>query len=266
MGGKSTIYGSGGTASADDGEATVLLGQNPPAEPRPAGSSDPQAQQPAPPPAPPPPAEVLAPASATEVVQPRTVAAIHEPHPPTEPAAPHPQGVAVPPQTVARIVRYGPGVPVVLPENQGGRTAEHVWRGQPPAGRRKQRLRTVAGSALTIILLAASGVVFYLRFYHPPLQVSGAVIAQRAPVRCGVRLTGRISTNGAAGTVSYQWLFRPGGQPPTRLSQTVAAGQHSVNVVAAVEGSGSGDVAQAVTLQVLGPERATASADVVVRC
>ncbi len=270
MGEKSTTRGFGGTAGADDGEATVFLGQNPSAEPQPATSADSQARQPTQLSATFPPTEVLASRSATEVVQPRPVAAIQESHPPTELAAPRPQAIAEPPhepsKTVTRIVRYGPGVPVVLPENQGGRTADHVWHGQTPSGRHRHWLRKLVGPALTVILLAASGVVIYLRFYHPPLHVTGAVIAERAPIRCGVRLTGRISTNGAAGTVSYQWLFRPSAQQPARLSQTVAAGQPFVNVVAAVEGSGSGSVAQSVTLEVLGPERATASTDVVVRC
>jgi hypothetical protein len=172
----------------------------------------------------------------------------------------------VPSQTVTRIVRYGPGVPVPLPENQGGRTAEHIWRGRPAPGRRAHRLRRLVGSAFTVILLAASGVVVFLRFYHPPLDVTGAVIAQRTPLRCGARVTGRISTNGAAGVISYQWLFRPGGQQPTPLNQTVAAGQQVVNVTAAVEGSGHGSAAQVVTLQVLRPERTAASTDVVLRC
>jgi hypothetical protein len=117
-----------------------------------------------------------------------------------------------------------------------------------------------------VILLAASGVVLYLRFYHPPFHVTGVVIAQQRPTACGVDMTGRISTNGAAGTVSYQWVFTPSRQPPQPQDQSVIAGQHAVYVTAAVEGSGHGSASQTATLQVLGPESRAASVTVVVRC
>ena len=75
-----------------------------------------------------------------------------------------------------------------------------------------------------------------------------------------MEVTGRITTNGSAGTVSYQWLFRPDRQPPQPLSQSVVAGQDAVYVTVAVEGQGHGSASQAVTLQVLGPDPRTASA------
>jgi hypothetical protein len=284
MGGKSNAYGSGGTAGADDREVTqVVLSQDPGADPQRAEPVSPPPHQPTQIAAPPPPTEVLPSSSVTEVVRPVPAAGAEQPHPLTElarpPTAPQPAPQAAPqpaPQAapdaaapsslVAGIVRYGPGVPVVLPDGQGGRTAEHVWRGHPAPGRRPRRLRRLAGSALTVILLAAAGIVLYLRFYHAPLHVTGAAIAGRSPTRCGVRVTGRITTNGGAGTVSYEWLFRPGRQQPARLTQSVAAGQHEVTVVAAIEGSGHGSAAQTVTLQILGPGKKTASTDVVVSC
>jgi hypothetical protein len=234
MGGKPGSCGSDGTTGADDREVTqVVLSQDLRGAP-------------------------------TEVIQPHPGAA--EPHPPTEVALPQPRAGGAEPSPVTGIVRYGPGVPVVLPDNRGGSTAEHVWRARPAPGRRAHRLRGLAGWALTVILLAAAGIVFYLRFYHAPLHVTGAVIAQRSPVRCDVKVTGRITTNGGSGTVSYEWLFRPGGQQPTPLSQAVAAGQDEVTVVAAISGSGHGRAAQTVTLQVLSPGRTSASANVVVSC
>ena len=217
--------------------------------------------------APAPPTEVLSSSAATEVIQPLPPPiGAAEPHPPTAIALPQPVTGAGGPLPVTGIVRYGPGVPVVLPDSHGGRTAEHVWRGQPLRGRRRHRLRNLAGSALTVILLVAAGIVFYLRFYHAPLHVTGAVIAGWSPTRCGVKVTGRISTNGGAGAVSYEWQFQSGGQQPTPLSQAVAAGQDEVTVVAAIEGSGHGSATQAVTLRVLGPGRKTASTDVFVSC
>jgi len=189
-------------------------------------------------------------------------------HPPTEAVLPGPPAPAVPPGPPMGVVRYGPGVPAGLPAAQAGRTAERAWRtGQTgtPA-RRPRRLRRLLGSVLTVILLVASGVVLYLRFYHPPFRVTGVVIAQRTQTACGVDLTGRIGTNGAAGTVSYQWVFTPSRQPPRPLSQSATAGQHDVYVTAAVEGSGHGSASQTATLQVLGPDPRTASTTVAVRC
>jgi hypothetical protein len=79
-------------------------------------------------------------------------------------------------------------------------------------------------------------------------------------------VTGLITTNGSAGTVSYQWLFRPGLQSPQPLSQSAVAGQHAVYVTVAVEGQGHGSASQTVTLQVLSPDPGAASAAVAVRC
>jgi len=174
----------------------------------------------------------------------------------------------VPPRPPAEVVRYGPGVPVGPAAGQAGLTAERVWRtGRPPAPpRRPLRLGRLFGAALTVILLAASGVVLYLRFHHAPFRVTGVVISQQARTGCGVDVTGRITTNGSAGTVSYQWLFQPDPKPPQPLSQSLAAGQQAVYVRAAVEASGHGSASRTVTLQILGPDPGSASTAVVVRC
>jgi hypothetical protein len=176
--------------------------------------------------------------------------------------------VSPPPHPPTEIVRHGPGVPTTLPAGQRGLTAEQVWRsGRPPApARRGPRLRQLLSWGLTAVLLAASGVVLYLRFHHPPFQVTGVVISQRTRTGCGVDVTGRIATNGSPGTVSYQWLFQPGRQAPRPLSQSVVAGQHAVYVTAALEGSGHGSASQTATLQILGPDPRSVSTTVVIRC
>jgi hypothetical protein len=120
--------------------------------------------------------------------------------------------------------------------------------------------------ALTTCLLVASGALLYERIHHAPFHVTGVAIAQQTHNGCGTDVTGRITTNGAAGTVSYQWLVQPSQQPPQPLSQSVLAGQQAVYVTIAVEGAGQGSVAQTVTLQVLGPDTRTASAVVTVSC
>jgi hypothetical protein len=187
-------------------------------------------------------------------------------------AGPRPDGPAARPVgTGARpagLVRHGPGVPAVPPAGRAGLTAEHVWRDTRTAGpsRRLARLRRLAGLALTVLLLAAIGVLLYQRFHHAPFQVTGAAITRQAPNGCGVDVTGHVTTNGSAGTVTYQWLFTPGTQPPQPLNQSVAAGQRTVDVTVAVEGQGQGSASQRVTLQVLGPDPVSASATVTVTC
>lgn len=153
-----------------------------------------------------------------------------------------------------------------MPASQAGPKAELVWRTgrlpKPPRGR--ARLRRLFGSALTVILLAASGVVLYLHFHHAPFHVTSVAITQSTKNGCEVDVTGRITTNGAAGQVSYQWVFPR--RVPRPLSQSVVAGQHTVYVTAAVEGQDHGSASQKVTLQVLGPDQETAPTAVVVSC
>ncbi len=164
--------------------------------------------------------------------------------------------------------RYGPGVPAAAPSGPASETAERIWRtGRPdqPA-RRPRRWRGLIGTALTVILLAASAVVLYLRFHHAPFHVTGVAITQRTQTTCGVDVTGQISTNGAAGTVSYQWLFQPDRRSPQPLSQSVVAGQDVVYVTVAVQGSGHGNASRTVTLQILGPDRRATSTKVILQC
>jgi hypothetical protein len=159
-------------------------------------------------------------------------------------------------------------VPATPPAGRAELTAERVWQPSDPARppRRRARLRRLSGSALTVILLAASGAVLYLRFHHAPFHVTGVAITQQSKAGCEVDVTGRITTNGSAGTASYQWVFRPDQQAPQPLSQSIAAGQRAVYVTVEVQGSGHGSASQTVTLQVIGPDVRAASADVVVNC
>jgi hypothetical protein len=117
-----------------------------------------------------------------------------------------------------------------------------------------------------VVLLVAAGVVLYLRFHHGPLQVTGVAITRQVTNGCAVDVTGRITTNGSAGTVSYQWLLRPQSEAPQPMSQSVVAGQGAVYVTVAVQGQGQGSAARDVTLQVLGPGTGTASVHVSLSC
>lgn len=237
---------------AGDGEVTqTFLGHEQPARPGRAGSVSPATHSPT---------ERVTPYSPTERVA---------THLPTERVASHPPTERVAPEQAAGVVRSGPGVPATGPAGQAELTAESVWRtGRRPSepSRRPAGVRRRLGTALTVILLAAAGVVLYLRFHHASFHVTGVEISQQRRTTCGATVTGRISTDGSAGTVSYQWLFRPGQQAPQTLRQSVAAGQHAVDVTVAVEGSGHGSASQQVTLRLLGPDRGSASAAVVVSC
>ncbi len=181
---------------------------------------------------------------------------------PRSPLAPN-QGPPAPP--APDLVRYGPGVP----PSQAGVSAEQVWRtGQmpDPPPRRPVRYRRIASLALTIILLAAAGVLLFLRFNHSPFHVTGAPVLSTAQNGCTVNVTGRIPTNGSSGTISYQWVFTPQQGAPQPLSQSVTSGQNDVFVTVAVQGQGHGSASEQVTLQILGPNRESTSTVVKVSC
>ncbi len=118
-----------------------------------------------------------------------------------------------------------------------------------------------------MVLLAASGVVLYQRFHHaPPVQVTGVTIAQRTRIACGVDVTGRITTNGVAGTVSYQWLVQPGRRQSRPKTVSIVSGQHVAQVTLILPLTGHGRASELVTLLVLAPDPKTVSANVAVSC
>ncbi|HEX9042702.1 MAG TPA: hypothetical protein VF838_17095, partial [Trebonia sp.] len=165
-----------------------------------------------------------------------------------------------------QVIRHGPGVPGSA-AGQAVPTAEQVWQaGAPAAGPRGRRARLIASTALSVALLIASGVVIFLRLHHEPFGVTGVAITGQVRNGCTVDVTGRISTTGGAGTVSYQWIFSSQAAAPQPMSQSAAAGQSAVYVTAAIQGQGHGSVTQHVTLQVLGPGHGTASIPVTVSC
>jgi hypothetical protein len=117
-----------------------------------------------------------------------------------------------------------------------------------------------------VALLAAAGVLAYLRLHHAPLKVTGVAITSQVKDGCTVNVTGRIDTTGGAGTVSYQWVFTPQAAAPHPLTQSVTAGQTAVYVTVSDQGTSHGQAAQQVTLQVLGPGQGKASTHVNISC
>jgi hypothetical protein len=182
---------------------------------------------------------------------------------PSVPSAGHVSDQAAP-GGYPEIRRYGPGVPAVA---SAVLSADEIWRtGQRPASPSRGHWWRWAGSAFSVALLIASGVLIYLRLQHGPLAVTGVAITAEQKNGCAVNVTGRIGISGGAGTVSYQWVFTPQAAAPQPLSQAVAAGQSAVYVTAAVQGQGHGTLAQQVTLQVLGPGHGSAATKVTVSC
>jgi hypothetical protein len=180
---------------------------------------------------------------------------------PSRPPAPHPAAAAPP---ASDLMRYGPGVP----PSQAGVSAEQVWRTghMPDPPKRPVRYRRLASLILTVVLLAAAGVLLFLRFHHSPFKVTGVPTLQTAQNGCTVNVTGKIPTNGSSGTISYQWVFTPQQSAPQPLSQSVVSGAHDAFVTVAVQGQGHGTASEQVTLQVLGPNQERASTVVKVSC
>jgi len=250
MGEGSSGPGPVGPTDAHDGETTQPIAGRATASRPPFSLSPPQAAPPHQP---------------TQAEPPHQPTQAEPPHQPTQAASPYLWPNTGPPRPPTGVMRYGPGVPPAAPP---GPVAVGVWRSGATAtpARRPRRLRWLLGSALTVILLAASGVVLYLRFHHAPFHVTGVAIIQQTRTACGVNVTGRISTNGAAGTVSYQWVVTPGRQLPQPQNWSVIAGQHAAYVTAALGGSRGAKTSETVTLQVLGPDLKTTSTTVVVGC
>jgi hypothetical protein len=194
-------------------------------------------------------------------------------HPATEVASRPTDEVARDRTATADLYRHGPGVPAAVPgRGQPVLTAEEVWRsGLPPGqspgsghGPGRGRWRRRAGSALTVALLIAVAVVVVLRLHHAALRVTGVAITSQTKDGCSVDVTGRISTTGGAGTVSYQWVLTPQSGAPHPLSQTVTAGQSTIYVTAAIQGASQ--LSRQVTLQALSPGQGSATAHVDANC
>jgi hypothetical protein len=165
--------------------------------------------------------------------------------------------------------RFGPGVPgSASAAGDAAVPAEEVWRtgrlpGPPP---QRGRWRRRGAVSLTAVLLIACAAVVYLRLHHGPLKVTGVAIASQAQHGCTDDITGKISTSGGAGTVSYQWVLTPQSAAPQPLTQSVTAGQSAVYVTVSDQGLAHGQLAQQVTLQVLGPGQGKASTHVNITC
>ncbi len=159
--------------------------------------------------------------------------------------------------------RFGPGM---------GATATPTPTRQPskPARRPRRRRRwvgLVAGALATGLLAAAVVVVLLDR--APALSVVGATVAPAAdPGRaCDVTVdvVGTVTTNGRAGTVTYEWS-RSDGAGSGPLTSSVAEGATSVDVHLYWQFSGHGRLPATATLRVTAPAPVEASGSFTYDC
>jgi hypothetical protein len=161
-------------------------------------------------------------------------------------------GPAVAELPPAEVLRFGPGVPAVLA------TAPVLVAAQPPAPPRRLRRDRAVNLALTLALAA---VVVWLLWPAGALRVrSVSVKAAPTLVTCEktADVIATVSTNGNAGRLTYRWTRNDGVGSGT-LVQSLARGQHSVDLhlTWAFHGPGSYDARATVRLLSPGAQSAT---------
>lgn len=169
-------------------------------------------------------------------------------------------------------VRFGPGVPTPPEADRAGA----IWRGElaPQDGpedaelaARRRNQRWIM--PLTVLILVIAIVIYFLFGRDGSgVAVTGVgVSGSTSSVACGQseRLTGTFSTNGEAGTITYQWL-RSDGTRSGQLRQAVEHGTRRVTVTLDWTFQGHGTLQATAILRVLSPGDATASASFTYLC
>jgi hypothetical protein len=184
-----------------------------------------------------------------------------EPVPPPEPVAP------------SGLRRFGPGVPG--PDTSAGTAhTAAVWHGtvrpgEPviAPGRGRRRKRALGGWLLAVVVLI--GVLLYLFLQRSSgVQVDSVAVRNGAAVQgchSTARVVGTLRTSGGAGTVHYRW-HRSDGTVSDELTQHVAKGDRSTDVVLLWTFDGPGTLSATATLEVLGAHPRSASTTFPYRC
>lgn len=146
------------------------------------------------------------------------------------------------------VLRFGPGAPIrpasVPTWAAGGTTG-------PPKRRRPGR----RFGALLVIAVVVAGLAFLLTRPHEALAVEAVSVQAAAPgTSCDttVDVVGTVTTNGRAGSVTYQW-WRNDGQPSAVLTQSVPTGTRTTEVHLPWTLTGRGRFDAEATLRVLEP-------------
>jgi hypothetical protein len=170
--------------------------------------------------------------------------------------------------------RFGPGVPDPDASAGTAQTAA-VWHGtvrpgEPvlPAGAAGRRRRVVRGWLLPVVVLL--GILAFLAWQRFPasVEVDGVSVRGSGAVQgchSTARVTGTLRTSGGAGTVRYRWR-RSDGTVSDELKQHVAKGHRSTDVPLLWSFDGPGSLTATATLEVLGPQRRSASTTFQYRC
>jgi hypothetical protein len=159
-------------------------------------------------------------------------------------------------------LRFGPGVPAAVPPQVAA-----IWHGEQQP-ERKRRKRALAGWLLPFAVLFAVIAILIWRRTGAPLTVSAATVrATPAVVTCNhaATITGEMQTNGAQGTITYQWK-RSDGTVSDVLQQQVVKGSHQVDVSLLWTFDGVGDLRATATLDVLSPTTVSAATTFTYTC
>ena len=152
-------------------------------------------------------------------------------------------GPAVPPPRPVELVRFGPGVPAVI-------AAAPVAVPEPAAPPQRLRRSRALNIALTVALAVA---VVWLLWPAGSLHVRGvSVRATPAVVACEqtAQVVATVRTDGNAGRLHYRWSRNDGVGSGT-LVQSLARGQHSVELRLTWSFHGPGTYNARATVQLL---------------
>ncbi|WP_316775627.1 hypothetical protein [Streptomyces sasae] len=192
--------------------------------------------------------------------------------PPADPAAtlhlPPPDAEAAEGET-----RFGPGVPGATDTAEDRATG--IWRGtvtpDVPSGVTSRRPRPWWRRELRFLLVVVAVVVAVVLGMRSctvaGLHVLGAKVTAPEVGRCAktVVVTGVLRTDGRPGTVDYRWK-RSDGTASAVLHQAVGRNVRSSAVVLRWSFDGRGTMKATATLEVLSPDRVTASAGFTYTC
>jgi hypothetical protein len=192
--------------------------------------------------------------------------------PPADPAA----TVRLPPsETSEGVTRFGPGVPGTAGTADDRVTG--IWRGTVtpglPSGVTARRPRPWWRRELRFLLVVVAVVVAVVLVMRSctasgsPLNVLDATVTAPEVGHCAktVVVTGVLRTDGHPGTVDYRWN-RSDGTASAVLHQEVDRNFKSSKVVLRWSFDGRGTMKATATLEVLSPDRVTASTSFTYAC
>lgn len=159
------------------------------------------------------------------------------------------------PEAEPGLVRFGPGVsasaPPPVPE----------WTKPPSPRRRRRRWPRMLSTAVTLAIIAAVGVVLWIRA-HETLKISAVAVAPAGlpGTRCNVTVdvVGTVFTNTHGGQIQYQWI-RNGTLTSPVQTAIVASGQTSTRLHLRWSFHGPGTYHATAELRMLSPEVTTAT-------